>query len=272
MSYSQSLNASNPGCFIFLLDQSLSMSDPWGNEGSRADQVAQILNDFLLEMIATCDTGSVIKDRIYVSVIGYGLSVGSAFLGVLSGKNNIKISEINTHPIEIQKRIDQKTDGTGKSVDSEVLFPVWIKPKYGGSTPMSKAFSEGLEIAQDWVVNHPNSYPPIIVNITDGEYDSSPADEVNKIKKLSTLDGNVLVFNINIENKDEEIFCPNSKDNLSGYRAELYELSSELPPTMVSMANEKNHKLESGSKGFICNGNSSALMSFLDFTSRAVAR
>lgn len=268
MSYSQPLSQANPGCFIFLLDQSDSMSDSWGTTGSREDQVADILNKFLQEIIGECDFGDLIKDRVYLSVIGYGSSVGSAFSGVLAGKDSVKISEINANPIEIQKKTRRESDGAGGIVDAEILFPVWIKPKSGGSTPMTEAFSKALEIVRDWVANHPNSYPPIVINITDGGYDSSPTEVVNKIKELATSDGKALVFNINIENNEKEIFCPDNKNGLSGFGAELYEFSSELPSTMVSMAKEKgNPNMKNGAKGFIYNGDFISLVTFLKFAS-----
>ena len=79
MSYTKSLSSSNPGCFIFLLDQSSSMDDRWENT-SKKDKVADIINNFLLEMVLTCTQGESVKDRSYVSVIGYGAKVGSAYL------------------------------------------------------------------------------------------------------------------------------------------------------------------------------------------------
>lgn len=273
MSYSQPLSSSNPGCFIFLLDQSGSMASPWGSTGSREEQVADILNKFLQEMCLICDAGGVVKDRVYVSVIGYGSSVGSAFSGVLAGKDNVKLSEIDANPIEIQKKIKKESDGAGGIIDSEIMFPIWVKPQSGGGTPMKEAFAKGLEIVKDWVANHPNSYPPLVINITDGEYGSSPINEVNSMKALATSDGNTLVFNVHIENNDKVIFCPDNKKDLSGFGAELYEFSSELPSSMVSMAKEKgNPNVKNGAKGLVFNGDFISLVTFLQFASPLQAR
>ncbi|HYU75228.1 MAG TPA: hypothetical protein VEL31_21375, partial [Ktedonobacteraceae bacterium] len=56
--YSQAWSASRSGCLILLLDQSGSMSDPFGLQQAGAgrrkcDMVATVLNGFLNELIVT---------------------------------------------------------------------------------------------------------------------------------------------------------------------------------------------------------------------------
>lgn len=267
MSYTKSLSSSNPGCFIFLLDQSSSMDDRWENT-SKKDKVADIINNFLLEMVLTCTQGESVKDRSYVSVIGYGAKVGSAYLGNLAGKFNVKISEIDNNVSRLESRMVKQEDGAGGIIESKVEFPIWIDAVANGSTPMLEAFDMAKDIVSSWVKEHPDSYPPIVVNITDGEYNESPEKVVKEIRSLATSDGNTLIFNVHIGNGTNSTFCPNTDANLlNSYSKELFSFSSELPESMIAAASERGSSLASGSRGFVFNVDPVGLISFLTFAS-----
>lgn len=47
-------------------------------------------------------------------------------------------------------------------------FPVWIDPVAKPRTPMSEAFNRAGAVLADWVKSHPESFPPILINISDG--------------------------------------------------------------------------------------------------------
>lgn len=273
MPYSKQLSVNHPGLFLFLLDQSSSMSKPWGNTASSSNketQVADVLNKFLRDLTLRCAKGSEIRKRIHIGVLGYGLDVNSAFLGSLSGKETADIAEVASNPARVEERTRKESDGAGGIIEVPIKFPVWVEAKSGGSTPMKEAFSEAKNIVSNWLTAHPGGYPPIIINITDGEYTSgNPSSEAQSIKHISTLDGNVLLFNIHISSSNSSaVFFPASVDSLTdNYAKELFEMSSQLPDAMIVKATDLYPGTSTGARGFAFNGDLVALVNFLDIGS-----
>jgi len=81
MSYTAEINRENPSCFLFLIDQSGSMSDPWAGDPNKkkADELAVIINRLLQNLVLTCvrdEKGP--RDYFHVGVIGYGARGQSA--------------------------------------------------------------------------------------------------------------------------------------------------------------------------------------------------
>ena len=96
MAYSAEISRVNPSCFVFVIDQSGSMADPFpAQPGKRkADGVSDALNRQLQELVLRCAKSEGVRDYLYVGVIGYGARVGPALGGVLTGKEIVSISEI----------------------------------------------------------------------------------------------------------------------------------------------------------------------------------
>ena len=273
MSYSKQLSVNHPGLFLFLLDQSSSMSAPWGNTTNslnKETQVADVLNKFLRDLTLRCAKGSEIRKRIHVGVLGYGLSVNSAFLGSLAGKETADIAEVASNPARVEERIKKESDGAGGIIEVPTKFPVWVEAKSDGSTPMKEAFAEAKNIVSNWLSAYPDGYPPIVINITDGEYTTgNPINEAQAIKSISTSDGNVLLFNIHISSLNSSpVFFPSSATSLGdNYAKELFEMSSPLPDAMIAKAIELYPGTSSGARGFAFNGDLVALVNFLDIGS-----
>src|SRR3989442_10766605 len=182
--YSAEISRKNPGCFIFLLDQSASMEDPFGgsSERQKADELATIINKLIHNLSIRCAKGGSIYDYFHVAVVGYGQDtvVKSAFDGPLTGKDLIPISELANNPLRIEDRVKKQDDGAGGLVEQSVKFPLWFEAKHVGGTPMSGALKMGADIVQRWVAEHPKGFAPIVINITDGEStDGDPVPETN---------------------------------------------------------------------------------------------
>lgn len=273
MSYSKQLSSNHPGLFLFLIDQSGSMSDKWGGDGnkSKADQVADVLNKFLRDLTLRCAKSNEIRKRINVGVIGYGNpnNVSPAFLGSLAGKDIVDIAEVATNPARVEQRTKKESDGAGGIIDVPTKFPIWIESMAFGGTPMKEGFAYAKTKLQTWVQQHPDSYPPIVINITDGEYGSDPRQEIKEIKNLSTNDGEVLVFNIHISSSNAApIFFPMTSENLNNtFAKDLYEFSSVLPDSMAARAAELYPGTTTGARGFAFNGDLVTLVNFLDIGS-----
>ena len=62
---------------------------------------------------------------------------------------------------------------------------------------MNLAFAELEQILPDWVAKHPDSAPPVVFHITDGENTGSdPKDIVDRIKDIKTSVAGILIWNI----------------------------------------------------------------------------
>ncbi|MEO8397112.1 MAG: VWA domain-containing protein, partial [Chloroflexota bacterium] len=76
MAYSAEISRANPSMFLFLLDQSGSMSDPFGGGGGKKDQkVADAINNLLFNLTIKCAKSEGVRDYYHVGVIGYGEKV-----------------------------------------------------------------------------------------------------------------------------------------------------------------------------------------------------
>jgi len=67
---------------------------------------------------------------------------------------------------------------------------------------MCQALAQAKTIVQNWISQHPSCFPPIVINITDGEAtDGNPSDAANEIMGLASSDGNVLLFNVHLSSQ-----------------------------------------------------------------------
>lgn len=274
MSYSAEISRSNPSCFLFVIDQSGSMVDPFGGEpGKRkADGVSDALNRLLQNLVIKCAKTEGVRDYYYIGIIGYGGSnVGPAFLGALAGKELVPISEVAANPARIEERTKKVDDGAGGLVEQKVKFPIWLEPVANQGTPMRKAMMMAEEILKKFVAAHPDCFPPIVIHITDGEStDGDPTDVMHEVTNIASSDGNVLLFNVHLSgNASQPIAYPNQGDALPDkYAKMLYDTSSELTPFMTSIAREQGLAPEPGARGFVFNGDLALVIQSLDIGTR----
>lgn len=255
------ISSTNPCLMVFLVDQSYSMIDKFGNSNnSKAVEVANAINDNFYEIGLRCigDSGE-LKNRFEIAVIAYGSEsdkVVSGWEGNLVNKWVVSIKDIFNHPLATENE-----------------KPIWIKPKANGNTPMTKAFENANRLCTDWINwgNHRDCHPPIIINITDGDATDSGMgnrnlkNEVAKIKDLRTNYGPVIVLNIHISSvtgtKQNYPETVNTGDSLSQL---LFDISSNLNENMVKLAKQAGYNVSVYSKGYVFNGNANDLMHFLN--------
>ena len=274
MTYSAEVSRSNPACFLFLIDQSGSMSDPWGKESAKkiAEGVADIINKLLQNLIIKCAKSDGVRDYFHIGVLGYGACVGSAFSGPLAGKNLVTISEVANFPARIEDRKKKVDDGAGGILEQTVKFPIWFEPVANGATPMCQALTHAHLILQTWLNDHSTSFPPIVINITDGEAtDGDPGKPAQDLMNLRSIDGNVLLFNIHTSsNKATPITFADEGTTLPDEFAKLlYAMTSELPEYMRAIAQKEGFPMTTTTKGFVFNAKPVELISFLDIGTRA---
>lgn len=274
MPYSAEISRVNPSCFIFLIDQSGSMVEPIsGSDNKRkCDSVADAINRLLHNLIIKCARGEGVRNFYEVCVIGYGATVAPAFSGKLAGRELVPISEVATSPARVEERVKEVDDGAGGIITRKIKFPIWFEPQAKGFTPMGQALSLAHKILAEWTNQHQNSYPPIVINITDGEAtDTGPVPQAEALRTLSTFDGNVLLFNCHISNRPvPPVIFPDSDGGLADDLARtLFQVSSPLPVSLREMARNENVQLGEHARGFAFNADLVELIRFLDIGTRS---
>lgn len=269
--YRAAISRKNPGCLVFLVDQSGSMDEPIANGTAAKKQVvADAINRLLYDTVLRCSKEDGVRPYFDVGVWTYGgdMEVRSAF-----GTDLLSIRDVAEHMIRTETRRRRVPDGAGGAFEEEFQLPVWFDPVADGGTPMHAAFSEVVQPLNDWLSQHPHSFPPIVINLTDGAYsDESPASTVRELMSLGTSDGAVLVFNCHIT-KFAGLTVPFPGEGqaveLKNLAHELFDMSSPLPTPMLRRAQGKGYQLEAGARGYMFNADQMALIDFLDVGTRA---
>jgi hypothetical protein len=273
MSYTKEINRKNPTCFLFVIDQSGSMDEQMAGGSIKSAFVADVLNRTIAETIVRCTKADGVRDYFDIGVIGYGGErVGSAFGGELANRKLIPISQIESNPLRIEER-DQDLDGGDDVMEKQrVKFPVWIDPIHDGGTPMREAMSIIAETVAEWCDSHPSSYPPTVVHVTDGQStDGDPEDIAEAIKGIATNDGEVLLFNLHVDNEaGDEILFPSSEDELPDeYGKLLFRMSSPFPEHLASVAQSMGYDVTGDSRFFAYKAGMDFIGHFFEIGTRA---
>lgn len=268
MSYERRVDRNNPGALVFVIDQSASMSEQLhGVEVSKSVVLAEQINGLLFELVQRCTKAIGEPPRPYfaIAVIGYGTDragtsvVGSQFRGGLAGHDWVWTSDLAQNPLRIESR--QVVDSSGTR---QYRMPIWIDPFAAGGTPMCKAFDVTGRLLKSWCDQYQNSFPPVVINITDGEStDGDPAVWADRLRRLRTSDGEVLLFNLEIGGSGApQAFLPHAPRSTASRL--LWEMSSELPPFMQDIARSQGFEITAGARAFACNADFRSVVSFLN--------
>ena len=273
MPYSAQINRAKPTAFFFLVDQSGSMDDAWGLDGTKrkCDAVADAVNRLLSTLVVRCAKGEDVRDYFQVGVVGYGGQVVSGFQGPRAGRQFVPISEVADNPLRVEQRTKKEDDGAGGLIERRIRFPVWFEAEANGGTPMAEAIETACGAVKAWCELYPLSYPPVVINISDGEpTDGDPAPSAARLKEVGTNDGKVLFFNIHISASSKRpIEFPDSARGLPDEFAQhLFEMSSPLPPRLYQEALREGFPVTEASRGFAFNADLRALVQFLDIGTR----
>lgn len=271
------INRRRPAYLLFVIDQSGSMQFALAGAGgeSKAELVAKTVNRVLYNLIKVCtrSRGDDVEVRHYfdVTVLGYGSPlVRNALSGALADKLVVPLPELADAALgQAKVRVPQKgRDGSVSEV--EEVIPIWVEPVKLGGTPMKEALEQARELAAAWVDQHPQSFPPIVLHITDGEATTGdPSAAAAALRALSTEHGHVLLLNCHITTDAAEpvlypVDAAEVPDGAAG-AAELFAISSELRPEMVALAREAGHlQVQPQSRGYVYNGGMVELVDFLN--------
>jgi len=277
MSHERRIDRLNPALILALLDQSDSMAETISDSVvPKSLAVAEQINRLIYELILRCvkTPREPPRDYIYVGVLGYSTGPSGAPVVVpcldIPGADEFGVAPVSAlamHP----RRVDRKPSGdSGAHVNS----PVWVEPISRGGTPMCAALNQTGRIIAAWIKQHPDAFPPIVINLTDGEStDGRPIVWANRLRSVGTSDGEVLVFNINLSSTPAQpILFPSdlaySPLADSEYATELFDMSSCLPAGMVSSGIAQGLNIKDGARGFAFNADINTLAHFLNVGTR----
>ena len=251
MAYERRIDRANPGCILFLVDQSGSMQEPvHGTAIPKMSAIADQINDLLTEFVLACSAGDEgVRHYFDIGLIGYGQQVGGAFGGALAGRSIVSIVEMANNPL------------------ATTPDPIWLRPVAAGGTPMCGAIDVAGRLMADWANQHPESFPPLVINISDGAAtDGDPTALAGQLRGLKTLDGDLLFFNVNISARPGAplLFPADSRELPANdeYAMTLFEISSRLTPDQLREA-KQFHGAADGARGYAFNTNIGALRQFL---------
>jgi hypothetical protein len=273
MPYSAEISRTNPACVLLLIDQSKSMAEPFAGQPDqrKCDGVADAVNRLIQNLVLKCAKADGVRDYFQVGLIGYGGAVAAGLGGALPDDVLVPVSTLADHPLRVEERTRLVGDGAGGTVEQTVKFPVWFDPTARGRTPMSAAFEAAEQVVSNFILAHPDAYPPIVLNITDGRpSDANPQPVVKRIKNLATSDGPVLVFNLllSADPKPPVYFLGDDELLVDAYAKLLFRLSSRLPPKLLAAARADGFAVMPGARGVVFNADLVAVVRFLDIGTR----
>jgi len=219
MSYEKQISQQYPGLIVLILDDSVSMSDNMpGTSNPKYEWVERytgiIFDELLKRSSELRGDDVVIKPRYNLHVIKYGST-----------------TQLWKEPhMDIETTIRHFTD-SGNSLG--------LSGNLGG-TDAKKAFQEAYDFLKRELSGekYKDSFPPMVFHLTDGESQTDATQIAEKIKQLSTNDGNVLVVNAYIGTQTSLNY--QDPDDFPGYldvseagpgsdNIRLFEMSSRAP-------------------------------------------
>ena len=312
MPYTSDISRANPTCFMFLVDQSYSMEGALAGQPGYAkmDVAADTINRVLESLTLRCSQGMDVRDYFDVGILGYGYEQKVAYdpsqvYGYLDANevyheiphdqldkdNLVECVVISALPgttleqpfLPISKVMDaaemvdrqvRESDGQGGTIEVTRKMPVWLRPHAGAQTPMCEALGYAAQAIGQWIVQHPNSFPPSVINISDGEAnDGDPEPFAQQIMGLQTSDGNVLLYNCHLsEVAAMPIQYPNQEIGLpDGYAQQLFRMSSVMPQSIRNQATLLDIPVNGESRCYVYNADMVSLAMFLDIGTRGPA-
>ncbi len=272
--YSAEISRNNPTAFLFLIDQSGSMDSKNEFGKTLAELVSDSINKLFNDLMIKCSKSEGVRNYFDVGVIAYGNNKCSNGLkGALASSILNPISAIEENPLRIEDRIKKVSDGAGGVIEQRIKFPVWFEPVADGGTPMYQALKQAAVELVTWCDNHPDSFPPIVINITDGENTDpeDPEEIADKLKQIGTNDGEVLLFNVHITQQSSQQFLyVDSESQLPNASAKkMFRMSSTLTESMQKLAENAGYTASANSRGYCYNAEIVSLIDFLEIGTRA---
>ncbi len=238
--YKAPITRLHPTAFALLIDRSGSMKEKIafaGEEMPKSRAVALVANSFIDELLHRARRERGVCDYYDIAVLGYSGDGVESLLsptGEFTTPSRLAASKVRREQITRERMLP-----SGRSVMAVTAQNMWIEPKAAGITPMCAAMRDALALVERWCRRRTNtaSYPPTVINITDGEASDGDEERIRTlaatIRATGTTDGNTLLINIHLAKGcgDRPVLFPSSPDELPAHRYArlLYDISSEMP-------------------------------------------
>ena len=230
---------------IIAIDGSISMQE-WTmfyNTRMRKMEAAALIANFAIdELVMRTTRAGNIRDYYDIAVFRYS---EDGIEPIIASEED-GLVHINT----LHERVPQpvcynivqdEEDGAQSTIP--IALHEWVTPQAYGMAPMYEALVHIKDLITKWCNDSFNrrSFPPIVINITDGCCSDAESAELidiaNEIQKTGTKDGATLLVNIHLANEidsTEYILFPPVCDLFSDDPDSqmLYEMSSILPTEM----------------------------------------
>lgn len=203
--YGSPITCKTPTAFVVLLDQSGSMNERivfGGHEMAKSKAVSLVASSFLDELVHRARRENGVRDYYEMAVLGYG---GAGVRSLISPPGGFTTpSKLIAGPVERVRTSRERLLPTGRSAIAVTEQNLWVAERAEGATLMCAAMEEALKLVSDWCrrPKNANSYPPTIINITDGDASDGSADEIRdlagRIRATGTADGPTLFINVHL--------------------------------------------------------------------------
>jgi hypothetical protein len=276
MNNSKQWSSATPGYIIFLVDQSGSMGEDYTGGKNKAEFTALVINRTINDLIFTNSAGDKIKDRVFLSIIGYGGKGGNSVDDIRSDY----LSAFADSPLRIEKVKKKVSDGAGGLVEIEEEMAIYLEPTCprNGLTPMGEALEFAKQLIDGWISKKPDNPAPVIINVSDGmpytgingNVDSEKAiSTANSIMNIPTNDGNPIIFNVHLGQPPfNESKFESSESNITDVQGKLlFKISSKVPETYREAARKHEFVTAEDSRGFVSNAGPETLIKFINFGS-----
>lgn len=271
--YQESISRQNPLLVLFLVDQSSSMAELFdGQPGlSKAEFIAAGINRLTYNLILRCSIDREIVDRVHFGLIAYNSEVQVGFGPKFANRHHVPASELAANPLRVESRIQTPL---GDSTATTPKFPVWIDPEAQGQTCMRQALHLAQISAVDFLAKYPESFPPIVINLTGGvPTDALQADFADVIaaadllKETANAHGSqVLLFNICVAaERTTSIHYPNSEAQVAGKLQKLlFRMSSSLQDFEGRQPNRVGVPISAGARALHVQSEPAAVFDLID--------
>ena len=276
MNNSKQWSSATPGYIIFLVDQSGSMGEDYTGGKNKAEFTALVINRTINDLIFTNSAGDKIKDRVFISIIGYGGQGGNSVDDIRSDY----LSAFADSPLRTEKVKKKVSDGAGGLVEIEEEMAIYLEPTCprNGLTPMSEALDFAKQLIEGWFSKKPDNPAPVIINVSDGMpfTGSNPMEDIektisvaNSIMNINTNDGNPIIFNVHLGQPPfNESKFESSESKISDEEGKLlFKISSKVPETYREAARKHEFVTSEDSRGFVSNAGPETLIKFINFGS-----
>ena len=237
--YTQEITRRHRTAFVIMLDRSASMQGRvrFGRMMmTKAEAVAFTANALITELVDRSRRTDGVRNYYDIAIVGYG---GDGVECLLAEDGFLPIDNLARHAPHLSRVAFEELLPDGTAAMVEHSREQWVEPKAEGTTPMYEAMLRVRDMLGEWCQREENreSFPPVVINITDGEAsdcnDAELLDICSQLRSLSTEDGNVLLLNIHITSSDmlPSIIFPMADELLAASRhaRTLAECSSIMP-------------------------------------------